>query len=94
MTTIQKSVKELIRNGNFISVKMKAQPFKDGKEYYIPSVTIEEFINTHYPEYLRYGTELFKFQGKRVWLPYYLTKGCFTDDKSMLLPLKVIPIFE
>lgn len=94
MTTIEKHVKELIRDGKFISVKMKAKPFRDGKEYYIPSEIIEEFIYTYYPEYLRYSTELFKFQGKRVWLPYYLTKGCFTDDKSMLLPLKVIPIFE
>lgn len=93
MSNIKSVIKRLVKQGKQIECFLPVTPVSgQKKEFYVPDSEIEKLCE-QYPQYGRCGVELFKVEGKRVWLPYYLTKGAFTEKAEMLMPLKVTPIF-
>lgn len=91
-TDIKRVIKQLIKEGKQIEITAPVKEIAKTGEYYLPDSEIEKIIKS-YPDYIRAGTESQKINGKKVWLPYYLTKGYFTSQKDQLLPIKVTPIF-
>lgn len=92
MNDIKKVVKQLIKEGKQIEITAKVKEMGKTGEYYLPDKELKKLWKK-YPEYLRAGTESQVIKGKKVWLPYYLTKGFLTSQKNQLIPIKVNPIF-
>lgn len=92
MPDIKKVIKQLIKEGKQIEISAPVKQIGKTGEYYLPDKQLEKIIKAN-PDYIRAGTESQKVNGKIVWLPYYLTKGYFTTQKNMLIPIKVNPIF-
>jgi hypothetical protein len=92
MNNIRRAVKQLIRQGKQVDVTAKVKECEGTGEYYLPDNELEKIVK-RFPGFERAGTDYQKIGGKKVWLPYYLTKGFFTANKDMLLPIKVNPIF-
>lgn len=92
MTDIKKAIKQLIKEGRQVEITAHVKECGDTGEYYLPDDELLKVITQH-PGYERAGTEYQRIAGKKVWLPYYLSKGFFTSQKNMLLPIKVNPIF-
>lgn len=92
MTQIKKVIRQLIKEGKQIVIEAKVKECGSTGEYYLPDSELETILKAN-PEYIRAGTDCQKINGKKVWLPYYLSKGYFTSQKNLLIPLKVNPIF-